>query len=418
MAVTTKRKKDIANAGLNFKTRLTDQLEVVGTVNPDFRNIQDDILSLDFSNFERLGNESRPFFQEGSDYYFFGRGQRIFASQRIPVMDLGVNIYGNLDGDSRLGFLNTFDFGEESVSAGSYTYNPDPLTEFTGSFALLQRPDENNEAGRFAASRRFGDWSVFGSASVTNDEERGSGTATSLSTSWNTPGWRANLNFTDVSEDFFPRAGFARETDLTGFSGSIRRDLEYSSGPISQAEVDISFLDYNRKSGGHYRESTDLGIELSFNNTFEVDLGAEYEHFLDRHDHIYNVGFSFPQGNPYRRVGVGYAVGEINDQRYESFGISARYRPIKRIQLSLRGQAVKYFEQEELIVMYFNWEMDRFQSIGGRAVWRDDRWNWFASYRLSGNEGAEYFLILGDPNASSFQKTLILKVTIPLAIGG
>ena len=95
-----------------------------------------------------------------------------------------------------------------------------------------------------------------------------------------------------------------------------------------------------------------------------------------------------------------------------------RYRPIKRLQLSVRGQAVRHILDEEQVIFGFNWERDRYQSIGGRAVLQDDSWNWFASYRMSGNFGAEYFLIVGDPNASSFQRSLIFKVAMPLTIGG
>ncbi|RYG36080.1 hypothetical protein EON81_10815, partial [bacterium] len=39
----------VANAGLDLKTPLTDQIQLVGSINPDFRNIENQILSLDFS---------------------------------------------------------------------------------------------------------------------------------------------------------------------------------------------------------------------------------------------------------------------------------------------------------------------------------------------------------------------------------
>jgi hypothetical protein len=50
-------------------------------------------------------------------------------------------------------------------------------------------------------------------------------------------------------------------------------------------------------------------------------------------------------------------------------------------------------------------------------VGQGDEWNWFLSYKRSGNLGAEYFLILGDPNATSFHKTLVFKVSVPLTVG-
>ena len=408
----------IANGGLDLKTALTSDLVVVGTFNPDFRNIEGDVLDLDFSNFERLADESRPFFREGSDYMFFGHGRRIFASQRIDQFDMGFNLYGNLGGDTRVGFLSTIDFGEQATVAGSYTYNPDPNTEFTGSFAALQRAGENNNAGRFAVSKRVGSWNTFLTTSITDDEIVGQGTTTTFGTFYNSPGWEANVMLVDVAGDFFPRIGFASETDFKGYRGSVTRELEYTSGTVSQLEIDFDFLDYERRSGGHYREGLDLGAEMTIDNTFELEFGTAYEHFEDRHDTLQSISFRYPQNNPYRNVRLDYEFGQIDNANYRSVGAGVNYRPIKRLQLGLRAQAVQHIEDEEQVIFDFNFEIGRYESFAGRAVLDDDHWNWFASYRLSGDFGTEYFIIVGDPNADSFQKTLILKVSIPLTIGG
>jgi hypothetical protein len=42
--------------------------------------------------------------------------------------------------------------------------------------------------------------------------------------------------------------------------------------------------------------------------------------------------------------------------------------------------------------------------------------NWYLSFRQSGNRGAEYYLILGDPNAVSFRTSLILKAVFPFSL--
>jgi hypothetical protein len=51
----------IARSGLDVKAPLAGNIQLVGTVRPDFRNIENQILSLDFSRFERLAGETRPF---------------------------------------------------------------------------------------------------------------------------------------------------------------------------------------------------------------------------------------------------------------------------------------------------------------------------------------------------------------------
>ncbi|MFX9097180.1 hypothetical protein ABTN72_19195, partial [Acinetobacter baumannii] len=49
--------KPINNFGLDLKAPLSQNLDMVATVNPDFRNVENAILSLDFSYFARLAND-------------------------------------------------------------------------------------------------------------------------------------------------------------------------------------------------------------------------------------------------------------------------------------------------------------------------------------------------------------------------
>lgn len=406
----------IANAGLDFKSAITPDMNLVGTINPDFRNIEGDVLDLDFSNFERLGNETRPFFQEGNDYYFFGMGRRIFASQRIPTFDMGVNVYGNLGGNQRLGVMSTIDFENQGTFAGSYTLNPDQFWEYTVAFASLHREDEDNFAGRVNISRQIGNWLGFIDGATTDDEVNGTGSATSFGAFYNVPGWQGSLNYVDVTEDFFPRIGFAAETDFRGQNGSLSREMQYTSGALQGLEFGVDFHDYTRRDGTHYREGASFEIDTAWTNQLSLDLGLFYEHFEDRHDRAVEVSFDFPRNSSYRMFGAGVTWGEIDNAPYRSIEGGFLYRPVKRLQLSLRAQSVQHIENEDQIVFSFNYLMDKYQSFGGRVVYNEHDWNWYASYRMGGNTGAEYFLILGDPNASSFQKTLVFKVSVPFTM--
>jgi hypothetical protein len=180
--------------------------------------------------------------------------------------------------------------------------------------------------------------------------------------------------------------------------------------------VGLDFHDYSRRDGGHYREGVGFGVDTAWANQLSLDFEFEYEHFEDRHDHVFGVSFDYPRNNPYRMFGAGVDFGEIEGERYVSLEGGFLYRPVQRLQLSLRAQAVQHTEDEEQIVFGFNWLMNKYESIGGRVVYNEREWNWYASYRMGGNLGAEYFLILGDPNADSFQKTLVFKVTVPFTL--
>jgi hypothetical protein len=301
--------------------------------------------------------------------------------------------------------------------AGSYTYNPDQFWEYTAAFSSLQRTSEDNLAGRLNISRNIGNWDAFVDGAFTDDQVLGTGSAVGAGMFYNVPGWGGRFFYDDVTEDFFPRIGFAAETDFRGFSTGVDREIEYESGAITSAEFGIEAFDYTRRDGAHYREGVGAGGGFAFRNLIAVDFGFEYEHFEADHNRTFGTSIEYPYNNPYRSLEAGIVFGEIEGTTYRSIEAGFRYRPVQRLQLGLSAQAVKHVEDEEQIVFNFNYLMNKFESIGGRVVYNEHEWNWYASYRMGGNAGAEFFLIVGDPNASSFQKTLVFKVSVPFTIG-
>ncbi|HEY0868324.1 MAG TPA: DUF5916 domain-containing protein, partial [Fimbriimonas sp.] len=163
--------KTVFNSGLDLKTQIADQATLVGTINPDFRNIENDILSLDFSRFERIADESRPFFLEGSEYLSSG----IFASQRIESFDVGVNAYGKLGDRLQFGLLDTLDFGHENAFATTVSYDPSPLWSYRLAATSLSRENYDNSAYLLRARRQFGSWGASIRTLGSQDTEIGFG---------------------------------------------------------------------------------------------------------------------------------------------------------------------------------------------------------------------------------------------------
>lgn len=147
-----------------------------------------------------------------------------------------------------------------------------------------------------------------------------------------------------------------------------------------------------------------------------VSFGYSQDHFLAMVNTFHTLSVQMPRNNNSRGFTLSHTRGDVAGSEYHSTTARVFYRPIKRLQLDLRFQKVDHVSISDQTVLTMNWVMDKYQSIGGRVVGQDDDWNWFVSYKMSGNTGAEYFLILGDPNAEQFQKTLIFKVSVPLAI--
>ncbi|HXH59814.1 MAG TPA: DUF5916 domain-containing protein [Fimbriimonadaceae bacterium] len=411
-------KSTIANAGLDVKTEVTDSLNAVVTVNPDFRNIENDILNLDFSNFERLPGESRPFFLEGSQFLATGdiNDRKLFASQRVGSFDTGANFYGNLNDKTQIGVLDIANFGHENAFVASTTVNPDPTTTLIGAVSRLDRPGENNLGGNFEYIKQSGNYLFAGDYLQTHDEQAGKGSAFAGGYQYQGPGLVHYTIFEDISPEFMPRLGFAPETGFKGVSSELDLNRSYKKGPLVSSILIFIAQKQDKYDGGRYRNMGSMTASGTFRNTLAVKAMATHEHFLDQYNTFYTVAAFMPSDDRYRGWHVSHTTGNVAGAAYENTAIGVLYRPVERLGLNLRHQFVNHAGYSDQTILTMSWDLDRYQSIAGRLVNQNGNLNWFVSFKRSRNLGAEYFLIIGDPNANSFQKTLIFKVAVPVTV--
>jgi hypothetical protein len=145
-----------------------------------------------------------------------------------------------------------------------------------------------------------------------------------------------------------------------------------------------------------------------------MGLGAStFEEFKDSY---YSIGFGFPANDRYNNFGFGLSAGRTGGRTYSSQDVYVSARPVKDLQLGLSAQFYERTRKSTQVIGTANWAMDKSHSLGCRIVRRDNDWNGYLSFSRSGNLGAEYFLIIGDPNAEKFRRSIILKVTVPFTI--
>lgn len=400
----------IVNAGLDLKTNLAEQVVLVGSVNPDFRNIENAILSLDFSRFERLANETRPFFQEGSQYL----GSALFASQRISGFDTGVNVHGRLNDRTSFGILNTVDFGNQNSLVSNFTYDPNPNDSYRVTATSLTRPGFYNEGYLLRYQHLIGPAYVFLRTMGTKDSDFGDGLYNTANVGYSKNGVSLNASYDTVSPSFVPRLGFTPERDYKGLTLDTGWQAPVKKGPVSNLSAAVFWQNLDRYEGGHYRNTLFMNTEVQFRNRFLLQLSTTQEDFLGTFDRLYSVLALYPQGNPYRRLSLQYDWGKIEHQDYKSISVSTGYRPIDKLQLTGSIQHVEHFESSDLGILGLNWDIGNDRYVSGRVVKRDHDWNAYLAFRRSGNRGAEYFLILGDPNSQTFKPSLILKMVWPI----
>ncbi len=232
----------LVNGGLDFKTELPGRISAVGTINPDFRNIEQSVLPLSFSRFELLADETRPFFLEGSEYVM----SDIFASQRIGDFDFGLNVNGALSSKTSFGLLNTFDFGRTFASVGKLSHRFSDKLGMRTSITALETPDTHNHAGSTAISYSDGPFYLGAAAGRTWDSMQGKGDQWTLETGYSTERMYASVFYSSVQQSYSPGLGYTPEVDYKGPSYFVYYNQPLKGGPVEEWSINAGYSDLQR----------------------------------------------------------------------------------------------------------------------------------------------------------------------------
>lgn len=402
----------LANGGLDFKTELPGRIGIAGTINPDFRNIEQSVIPLSFSRFELLADETRPFFLEGSQYL----NTPLFASQRIGDFDFGANVHGALNARMSFGLLNTFDFGRNRSSVVSTSYQFDSTWSGNLSATSLETRDQRNEA--VAANLAYSRGAFYAEASTANssDREVGQGGQYAASAGYYDERLSVGVSAESTTAGFFPALGYAPETDYKGFTAYSGYNQSLSRGWLERWSVSASGSSYVRQNGEFYSNSLSASGRLSLRNGVSLRVSGSRGRYLEDRDYSTSIGISYPTFVAPLSVNLSATRARFAGSPYRSWSADIGYIVGSKYSLSLTHQHQDYLGSRDQTVFGLSAKIAIDQEIGFRLLDRPNSTNWYLTYRKSGGRGAEYFLIVGDPSASEFRGSLVLKGTFPIEI--
>jgi hypothetical protein len=406
----------IANAGLDLKTSLTDTIQFVGTINPDFRNVENSILSLDPSYFERLPGENRPFFQEGADYTRTGYSTRLFASQRIPYFDAGFNVYGELNSTTTFGALTTVDFGEQQASVIKLSKKLNSYDNFEVGYVNNDQRGLNNQSGMLNYFTQKGEFNYYLTNQFAVDQQQGSGWRNNIGGGYESANIYIGAEYLSITPDFFPRIGFNRDRNLKGYSLYANNSVTPVAGPLNSYEFGVNAETYDRFTGGFYRNNIGLNAELSTRSGIAFGVGQSFNNFEGTPDRSFGIGAKYPTFDPYHNASLNYSTGTFRGIPFEQYQVNWTYRVLSRMQLNSSSEFFLSDDDETQHILGLNYDLSKYESIGGRLVYRNGESNWYLSYRMSGKKGTEYFILIGDPRADTFTDRIVFKAVVPLSI--
>ena len=404
----------ISDAGLDLKMPVTDKIELVGSVNPDFKNIENQLLSLDFSRFERLSGEVRPFFLEGRSYL----NTALFASQRIDRFDAGVNAYGKINDKTSFALLDTWLDHKEEDLVFNVTNNPSTNDQYRFSYASQNRPDVKNDAFLARYYRTFGPWTAFVREMGTKDLDSGYGGNHYGFVSYQKTPLFVMADYSFVDPEFNTRLGFTPEVDYKGPTLFVDHNQLYDKGPFASVDLNGGTTDYRHVDGSFYRSERTISVSAQHRaSRLQVSGSADWADFEGQRDRVLNANLFWPYNDSYRNVYAGVSEGTAALLPYRNWSFGGRYRTLRnKLDLSLSGQIVEYQGYSDQVILSASYDLGNDQSISGRVVKSGSQLGPYIAYRRAGNRGAEYFLLVGNPNTQQFQTSIVLKVTIPFEV--
>ncbi len=404
----------VLRSGLDARYRFTPSLTGVATVNPDFSNVEGAVTSIDFSYSERLPDERRPFFLEGGDYVASPLySVRPFASVRIGALDAGLKLFGRIGTGTDIGALAGFDGGGRTDAVVNVRHQFSPFDSFTFQGVSRTGAGVDNQIGLAVGRVRRGDWMLQGAYGKSRDRT-GPGELTDIWLNYGAKAWYGSVNYEQTSRNLRARNGYISFLDQKGASAEFGYWSKWRTGAFRSGHFQVEFNRYHHLDGSPFREQVSVSGEIETVSQWSLSAAAATGTFEGSRDHRTSASVQYPARDAFRNFSIRVASGRIQGANYSLLAPSVVWRFYDRLSVGVSSEIVRRDTDRRQHILTAAYDLSRDQAIGGRIVSATGGTNGYLSYRKSGYGGAEYFLIVGDPNADDFADRVVAKVVVPL----
>ncbi|MBL8843559.1 MAG: carbohydrate binding family 9 domain-containing protein [Planctomycetes bacterium] len=296
------------DVGFDLFWRLTPNVKLAASVNTDFAETEVDERRVNLTRFPLFFPEKRDFFLEEAGNFTFGANSRFggspevlpFFSRRIGIDGAGAPV--PLDAALKLtGRTDSFSFGLLDVQAGD-RHELDAQNLFAGRFSknlfaesdagvIVTQGDPLGEgrAGTYGADFNFrredflGDQSLrFSSWLLATEQvgEGGEGLAGHAALALPNDEYDLGANVTVLEEEFAPKLGFVRRTDVKRYEGrlfwqprggGLVRQWTFGARPLL-------YTDLGNRTETSQLDFTLLGAEFQEGDSAQLTASSSYEH--------------------------------------------------------------------------------------------------------------------------------------------
>lgn len=429
--------------GLDAKFTVRRGLVLAGTINPDFRNVERQILGIDHSYTEKALGENRPFFVDGNSYL---PESATFYTWRVGEMYGGLKLYGTA-GAHRIGFLEAYDRDQVNHVTGRWMWQLRPRVEVMNQFAWRHGPEgirpradvplaEDHltwvgQIRRGWARERKDDWFAVRGGFTRTASDSGNGHEIRISFDrFARPGaLNVEMYVMQRSGGYLPADGLLPKADTDVRQGAIFASytMEYDRPWIRQWWVkglvrrgirfdgDLYLQIFSIGAGGEIRRGLGVYSEL---------MSYERPPYRDRMGY-FSIGWN--DDRLYSSGSVNTQVGQVAGTDYLYVGAEQGVHLAEPLSVDIEAQYVRrdfpvgHVERPAGGVaeswqawMTATFDLTTERAISGRVARTSDGTNGYASYRQTVRRGMDVFLIVGDPSATTWTSRVALKAAIVL----
>ena len=418
--------------GLDVRYIAGDPLTALLTIKPDFRNIAADVARVDFSYTEKVLAETRPFFQEGSEYL---PGRAVFYSVRVQELNAGLKAFGTL-GDWRYGatvgeYAHNGRLRQFGVGRIRYQFAERSFLNLLG--VRLQGDVQEDTLGALLDTQRI---TGAGELRLTAAYYRLSGDRDGVYQQYtlyrNAPERRPNylLQYTDIEPNYRPRLGFVPETGYRGWRvGALWFDRP-DSERLLYTETRLEATRRTRYDGDRLDEGVAITQQWLFTSQNRLTLSVEYLNRPPNIDRTLGIEYAWNVLDIYRTGALSVRIGEQNGGRslYALLTQAYELAPRLRLRLELESLDIDYpsdpTDRARQLIFTLNYEIDPERALGGRLVLNrlefggetETTRNFYLTYLQRVRRGFDLYVIYGLPNASRAQNRLAVKIITPLEL--
>ena len=392
-------------AGGDLRYEVTPQLRLIGTANPDFDNIEQSVEGIDFSYSERYVDDRRPFFSEGGNVYNLGN---LFYSRRIMDMDGGLKLFGKVAKNTSVGALGTYHRNNQNFILRA-KQSLAATSHIIAGFLTHHRPDTDiNSVGHLSGSVRHGKFSM--SSDFTQSwEGESDGKKGNVSLKFNGSLFQSTLWGYFVDPDFVNNLGYQPFTSLRGGGVEGIISNEWREGFIRSIFIGANGIAANNYEGELFQRDFAVFSNFWSHSDYGLYLSWYGGRFQEYSDNLINIGLRARSSDQFNNVGIDYSWGKRADSRIRRVSGNLNLR-IYGFTVGLSSSMQWHFERHYQQILTLGYDFSPALSLGSRLIWQKDGSNIYFALRRSGYAGTDFFIILGDPNASKFRQRLVAKV--------